>query len=281
MIETRNGKEIEFVVASGALGWFGEGWLWERPLVKRGIIDPSLFTITTKTLTRFVNRGRWWAVRPMRGGVWNNMGLPNSGFNWWLGKYREKYGSKLPYKTLVSIAPDTLTDARHMIRWGMENEDLEYDPNFVGYELNVSCPNTQPMKFETIKKIVKGIGDGTAHIYSLILKLNYKQAFYSEGFTREQLQELLPYVDAISLNSAPRAYGSGAYSGELAQPFNWVTGDHLRSLGFKVIYPSVWEYGDIEKLYARGADAISFGAIHLLRPWAPTSFVRKYVNETD
>lgn len=275
MIKTRNEKEIEFVVASGALGWYGNGWPWERPLVKLGLIDPSLFTITTKTLTRFINRGRWWAVRPVKGGVWNNMGLPNNGFKWWLGQYREKYGT-LPYKTLVSIAPDTRVDARRMISWGMEEEDLEYDPNFVGYELNLSCPNTQPMKFELIKEIVKVVGDGTGHIYATILKLNYQQAFYSEGFTDEQLKELLPYCDAISLNSAPLAYGKGAYSGKVAQQYNWATAEHLQNLGFKVIWPSLWEYEDIQKCFDKGAGAVSFGAVHLLRPWAPTQWIRRY-----
>jgi hypothetical protein len=275
MIKTRNEKEIEFVVASGALGWYGNGWPWERPLVKLGLIDPSLFTITTKTLTRFINRGRWWAVRPVKGGVWNNMGLPNNGFKWWLGQYREKYGT-LPYKTLVSIAPDTRVDARRMISWGMEEEDLEYDPNFVGYELNLSCPNTQPMKFELIKEIVKVVGDGTGHIYATILKLNYQQAFYSEGFTDEQLKELLPYCDAISLNSAPLAYGKGAYSGKVAQQYNWATAEHLQNLGFKVIWPSLWEYEDIQKCFDKGAGAVSFGAVHLLRPWAPTQWIKRY-----
>jgi hypothetical protein len=280
MIKTRNKKELEFVVASGALGWDGNGWPWEKPLVKLGAIDPSLFTITTKTLTRFINRGKWWAVKPVRGGVWNNMGLPNKGIDWWLNTYcytteDDLWRKALPYKTLVSIAPYSLADLHYIVKRGM-NGDLEGDPNFVGYELNVSCPNTQPMKFETIKSMIKALGDGTGHIYTTVLKLNYQQAFYSEGFTDEQLKELLPYCDAISLNSAPLAYGKGAYSGQVAQQYNWATAEHLQNLGFKVIWPSLWEYGDIQKCFDKGAGAVSFGAVHLLRPWAPTQWIRRY-----
>lgn len=281
MFTTRNGKQIEFVVASGALGWFGDGWPWEKPLVKLGAIDPSLFTITTKTLTRYENKGNWLAVCPVKGGVWNNMGLPNHGFLWWRTKYRNKYKCKLPYKTLVSIAPNFASDANKMVYWGMIGDDLEYDPNFVGYEINVSCPNTKKLDFERILDIVKKLESGTEHIYALILKLNYQQAFYSEGFTEKQLLELLPLVDAISLNSAPKMYGKGAYSGKIAQEYNWATADYLQSLGFKVIWPSLWEYEDIDTVISRKAAAVSFGAIHLLRPWAPTQWIRRYLREKN
>jgi hypothetical protein len=287
MIKIRNGKEIEFVVASGALGWDGRGWLWERPLVSLGLIDPALFTITTKTMTLAPNKGRWWAVRPMRGGVWNNMGLPNKGMQWWLEKYKGEYyrgcgygqGRKnLPYQTLVSIAPWSTVDLHRMVKLGDEYS-LSEDPNFVGYELNVSCPNTIPMPFDRIKSLLKILGDGTKHEWVTILKLNYQQAFYSEGFTKEQLLELLPYCSAISLNSAPRISGKGAYSGKLAQEYNWATAEYLQELGFHVVWPSLWEYDDMKKAYDRGANAVSFGAVHLLRPWAPSMWVRRFRSE--
>ena len=292
MIKLPNGHELEFVVASGALGWNGGGWLWEKPLVSLGFIDPSLFTVTTKTMTLKPNKGRWWAVRPMRGGVWNNMGLPNKGMSWWLDKYlgvieHEDFmfpdypfitKKTLPYKTLVSIAPRSVNELREMVGLGFEN-GLESDSNFVGYEINVSCPNTVPLEFNNIESMLEAFADRNEHSYkpcAIILKLNYQQAFYSEGFTTEQLRELLPYCDAVSLNSAPPAYGKGAYSGRLAQECNWTTAAYLQCLGFKVIYPSLWVYEDIQKVYDRGAQAISFGAVHLLRPWAATNYVRRW-----
>lgn len=288
MFVTRNGKEVDFVVASGALGWDGNGWPWERPLVKLGVIDPSLFLITTKSLTRFINRGRWWAIQPVRGGVWNNMGLPNKGINWWLKNYKYLYcrgggygmGRKLlPYRTLVSIAPENESDAVYMLEECSKYE-LEGDPNFVGYEVNVSCPNTKKLSFDNIKEIVRTVGGGTSCSYATILKLNYQQAYYSAGFSDKELTELFPYVDAVSLNSAPMPYEKGAYSGKPAQLYNWVTARHLQQdLGFKVIWPSLWEYEDIHRVAEQGAEAVSFGAVHLLRPWAPTRWVNRYLQE--
>ncbi len=45
MITLSNGHCFEYMVASGALGFDGNGWPWERPLVALGLIKPELFTI--------------------------------------------------------------------------------------------------------------------------------------------------------------------------------------------------------------------------------------------
>jgi hypothetical protein len=39
------------------------------------------------------------------------------------------------------------------------------------------------------------------------------------------------------------------------------------------------EYEDMELLRKIGAEAISFGAIHLLTPWRPTQFVLRNMKE--
>ena len=61
MIRLSNGREFEYMAASGALAYDGRGWWWEWPLRWCGLLDPSLFTIVTKTLTRHPRRGnlRW------------------------------------------------------------------------------------------------------------------------------------------------------------------------------------------------------------------------------
>lgn len=278
----------KWVVASGALGWDGNGWLWERPLVKLGIIDPSLFLITTKTLTLFPKRGNWFAVRPKRGGVWNNMGLPNKGLDWWLRTYKgldyPRYGGligrkKLPYKTLLSIAPFCHNEADRMCS-RIVKEGLIRDINFFGVELNVSCPNTNSLEFDEIYRIVETTRKYLGSDFAVVIKLNAVQAFtYHWGtIDEEQLMKLRPLCDAVSINSIPQLYKAGAVSGQIAQPINWSFAKYLKNLGFKVIVPSVWEYNDLAKVLAIG-DAVSFGSIHLLRPWAPTQYVRRYERE--
>lgn len=77
MIKLRSGHEFEWMVMSGALGYDGLGWWWEKPLVWAGFIKPHLFTVVTKTLTAGPTIGnyRWWkpwdVCRPIDGGVVN------------------------------------------------------------------------------------------------------------------------------------------------------------------------------------------------------------------
>ena len=52
MITLSNGHSFEYMIASGALGFDGKGWIWERPLVWLGLVRPDLFTVVIKTLTR-------------------------------------------------------------------------------------------------------------------------------------------------------------------------------------------------------------------------------------
>ena len=278
----------KWFVASGALGWDGSGWPWEKPLVWSRIIDPSLFTITTKTLTLNPNKGDWRAVKIYRRGVWNNMGLPNKGLHWWLNKHCPLYvwlqavkgelGYKLKYKTLLSLTPFNKEEAKEML-FLLYEHGIFYDSNFKGIELNVSCPNTNAFQYDQILDIISAFKCGDMEDKLIIIKLNYMQALHSTGFTNNQLKELLPLCGAVSLNSVPDAFREGAWSGRFASDANWATASNLKSLGFKVIFPSIWKYEDIQKCFDMGADAISFGSVHLLRPWAPTRWVRRYEKE--
>jgi len=285
---------MEWYVASGALGWDGRGWFWEKPLVWSGIIDPALFTVTTKTLTLNPNKGNWFAVCPVRGGVWNNMGLPNKGLRWWLDNYYLKnkavykspchniHRGTLPYKTLLSLAPSTPEEAVAMMNL-LDDYDVIWDWNFKGLELNVSCPNVHNIEFEQISEIIDACnetvasntkGNGVVRL-RMTIKLNRSQI----RFGYRKLQELVPKCKAVSLNSVPDTYGNGAWSGKRAQLGNWSAAALLQHMGFKVIWPSIWEYGDIQRAIDGGAQAISFGAVHLLRSWAPSMWVRRYMKE--
>jgi len=44
-IKLSNDYVLDHVVASGGLEFGGKGWLWDRPLIWLGLIDPSLFII--------------------------------------------------------------------------------------------------------------------------------------------------------------------------------------------------------------------------------------------
>lgn len=44
MINLSNGNEVDFLCASGSLGFCGDGWWWEQPLRWVGMLRPHEFT---------------------------------------------------------------------------------------------------------------------------------------------------------------------------------------------------------------------------------------------
>ncbi|MFZ2764037.1 MAG: hypothetical protein WAX80_03330 [Minisyncoccia bacterium] len=286
MITLSNGHRFEYMVASGALGFDGRGWPWERPLVALGLIRPELFTVVLKSLTRHPRAGnlRWWkpwdCVRLIDGGSVNKVGLTNPGIDYWCNK----------------IAP---TISFHHLRlvssiFGEEHELVEMATrlnqfiNLVGLEVNVSCPNTGHAieTAETVVKAVRAVKAASHH--PIIVKVSVDQDYMTIA------RHLIGIAEAISLNSVPWSTifpnqrsplwklerkvggGGGGVSGKPAQTYNWAAVAALSSEeALPVIGSSVMEREDIVKLRFLGASAVSFGAIHLRTPWRPTSFVFK------
>jgi len=100
MITLSNGFSFEYVTASGALGYDGNGWPWEWPLRWLGLIDPSFFLNVMKTVTLPPRKGnlRWWkpwdCIRLMPHGAVNAVGLTNPGPDWLAEKIGPKVNSK-------------------------------------------------------------------------------------------------------------------------------------------------------------------------------------------
>ena len=90
MIKFKNGYEMEFGCASGALAWYGEGWWWEYPLRLLDVIQPHKLTIISKTLTFDPRIGnlKWWCpwrcVTLIPEGAVNSVGLTNPGYKRWI-----------------------------------------------------------------------------------------------------------------------------------------------------------------------------------------------------
>ncbi len=298
MITLSNGHSFEYMVASGALGFDGQGWLWDRPLVRLGLIKPELFTIVTRSLTwkpRFypVSNLSWarpwtwvpWSPRSCvkflpNGGAVNKVGLYNPGFFWWRRVMLEKYGRKVPLVvSLYGEKHDLATMAAH----------VEDDFDVLGIELNVSCINSSDRmtESEVIIQTVQLVRTVTKH--PLIVKVSVDQDY--ERIARG----LVGVADAISFNSVPWNIafpgnrspvahignpGDGGVSGKPAQKFNWPAAQAVamqRTL--PVIFPGIMEYEDMAKARSLGASALSFGTIFMRRPWAPTAFVQRYRDE--
>lgn len=281
MIELSNGHRFEYMAASGALAFDGRGWPWEWPLRWLGLLDPTCFTVVTKTLTRAPRRGNlrwshpWGVVRCVAGGTVNAIGLTNPGIDWWLRHVGPRVAG-FRHQLVVSIHADAAAPCAEMAR------RLDSLP-IVGIELNASCPNIGEDPRDNTQAIiatVQAVRAVTRH--PLILKL---------GVTNDSLaivKAVRPAIAAVAINSVPwhvafpgqlsplGHWGGGGVSGRAAQSHNWqLVQDLVEHTSIPVIGPSVWHYDDIARLRRLGAKAVSFGALFLRYPWRPTAYVRR------
>lgn len=281
MIELPNGHRFEYMAASGALAYDGQGWPWEWPLRWCGLLDPRCFTIVTKSLTRQPRSGhlRWWkpwgCVRLVRGGTFNAVGLTNPGITWWC----ETIGPRIarhPYRLVVSLfsvdAAEYATMAQMVDRFPI-----------VGLELNCSCPNSAQERVTESAHVVEVVNAVRAvSQHPLLLKLSVTHDYVGIA------KALQGKIQAIAINSVPwqvafpgrpsplTTLGGGGVSGQIAQVHTWrMLQDLVEVTSTPVIGPSVWSYDDVGRLRRLGAKAISFGAIFLRYPWRPTQYVRR------
>ncbi len=269
------------MVASGALAFDGRGWLWEWPLRWVGLLNPKLFTIVAKTVTRKPRAGnlRWrnpfGCVRLLDGGAVNAVGLTNPGIAWWL-RVAAPRAKRLGYTMIGSITSDTVEELVDMAR-------MMNDASMVALEFNASCPNTNSELMrngELVIEACKRVREVSK--YPLLLKLSVvhdytRIARATEGIVEAIAINSVPWSVAFPMKKSPLTHlDGGAISGRIAQAWTWKMLEALtKATKTPIIGPSVWEYADIEKLRKLGAKAISFGAVFLRYPWRPTVFVRR------
>lgn len=280
MIELSNGYKLEYLAASGALGFDGKGYWWEYPFKVLNMFDTSLFTPITKTLTHLPEKGNLGLLGPcvrfVKGGVLNAMGLPNPGLCVWIDKNRDFNG-------IVSIYPSHYND--YILRCMLKRLNKLNDIKAV--EINLFCPN--------IKKSDEYFFDFEGYHIEWFLKIAKKHTHLPiilKLSVTNRIENIFPdieeYIEAISINSVPwkfvyphvkspfESLGGGALSGKTIQPYTWkFIKDLVNVTDVPVIGCSIWNYEDIEKLIRIGCKAVSFGSIFLKYPWRPTQFVRK------
>lgn len=282
-ITLSNGHRLTFLAASGALGFDGRGWPHEWPLRWLGLIKPELFTVILKTLTLepTAGNGLLRTVRPLDGGAVNAVGLRNPGIATWLEKYAGNIPPQLP--VIISLAGNDseLSKLASVIQAELGNRLR--GKKIVGLEINLSCPNVCQTKLEP-EKVAEVFGElKNRTALPLLAKLGYDP----EESYLALAKKLDGIAEAVSINSVPwrhvypdkpsplKSFGNGGVSGQIAQTFTWEMAEKLSPI-LPVIGPSVWRYSDLEKLFTLGAQAIAFGSIFLLRPWAPTLYVRRW-----
>jgi len=257
-----------------------KGWPWEQPLRIAGLLDPTLFTAVTKTLTYLPNTGnlQWYnplgSIRLLKDGTLNAVGLTNPGIEWWRRKIGPKINSsKIPI--VASVASDNIEEIEKMAKI-LNSFDL------IGIELNDSCVNIQRCDISAARTMKKCEALYEKSDFPVILKLSVTHP------VEEIIPRLEKTIQAISINSIPWSLvfpnrlspfahlGGGSVSGKIIQPYTWNLVKKLTGMTkIPIIGPSVWEFPDIGKLRKLGAKAISFGSIFLRYPWRPTMYVRR------
>ncbi len=281
MITLSNGHHFEYLAASGALAYDGRGWPWEWPLRWCNLIDPSLFTIVTKTLTYHPRRGNlrwshpWSCVKTLKDGVVNAIGLTNPGFEWWL----KNIAPRIPVRRYALVCSIMEDDPKRLVEMVQALNPIPIR----AIELNASCPNTEHEITKNVEKIVESIQQIHAvSAHPIFLKLSIQQDYLALAKATEG------HVEALSINSIPwkiafpehisplDSLGGGGVSGKIAQKFTWkMVRDLSANTRTPVIGPGVWEFEDLQKIRNLGAKAISFGSIFMRYPWRSTAFVRR------
>ncbi len=285
MIQLSNGYKFDIACASGALA-YGLGWWWERyGLIPLGVIDPSQYTIITKTLTFEPRKGNlrwywpWGCVRLLPGGnTVNAVGLTNPGFAWWKNRgYRDNV-VKTGRNTIVSIMPATLVEAIVMGQY-LKRQKIK------GIEINVSCVNSDhPTGIDEIVKIVETVSKHSQHPVGI--KLGATDPY---TVITEKLQETIEWVDLINTMPWKSVYpnqqsplehlGGGGVSGpDIRLEARKALGDIVR-LGIRTPVLSgggIDCYEEMKLRFDMGAGAVAVGTLILRRPDLATKMITQW-----
>ena len=286
-----NGHKFEFAAASGALGFDGDGWPWEWPLRWAGLLDPSQFTIITKTLTRWPRAGnlKWWCpwrcVRLIPGGAVNAVGLTNPGIDWWM-KNVPNHLYQRGYNVIVSIAPETEQEAEYMVSRLRCNA---FD-NIKGVEINVSCPNVDHEEsVHHICKLTRTALNYRNDDLPVLVKLGWQQPYLDICKELDGEAAAFDLINAVPgkelrVSESPlKKYGlECSISGEAISFLAERALTAVKKAGTKTPILSgggVMDITDVRRRFAFGADAVAFGSIFIKKPWAPNQIVKQWREE--
>jgi dihydroorotate dehydrogenase len=295
LIKLSNGHRFEYMTASGALGFDGRGWLWDKPLIWLGLMRPELFTIVLRTLTleprlypvsnlSWLRPWTWlpWSplscVRFLPGqGAVNKVGLYNPGIHYWASDI----GPQIDYDRL-SIVSSIFGTAPELVSM---TKLLNGFP-LKAIEVNVSCHNSGHDLEESAEIVAAIRAVKKASEHPIILKLSEHQEYLRIATQLESEVEAVAfnsvrwdrvYVSAVSpMERVGHDRGKGGVSGRPAQSRNWHAVEKLSQVTvIPVIAPGIMEYDDLARVRKLSANAVSFGAIHLRTPWKPTRIAER------
>lgn len=284
-----NGIKLKnrFLVSAGALG-YGHGWPWQKPLIRFGLVNPSIFgAIVARTLTLELRVGsyidplefekrslashlchifsseRKMVLRKVSGGWINNMGWWNVGIDYWM---KEIY-PKLKNVTIIPNIGGFIVD--HYVELIQKLNPLK----IAAVELNISCPNVThslSRNHEELIRLFSFCREASSH--PLIVKLGI-------NFDYLRIATIAEYcgLNAISAINAVPVLGGGFSGSGIKHIALKVVADIKNEVKIPVIGGGgIGSWKDCQDFFQAGADAVSFGSVHILQPWRPTLIVRQH-----
>lgn len=279
--------EVDFIAASGSLGLDGNGYWWEQPFRWLGLLDPSAFTIITKTLTRHPREGNlkmwcpWRCVRLVPGGTINSVGLTNPGIQDWISEHYPMARDQ-GYKMIASLAPETEDEVRHMC-------DLVNNLHLVGIELNMSCPNVSHASesIDRLCRLTEVAVKSSEH--PVILKLGLYDHYYEVCRNLDGQVAAFDLINAVPwkrlrLDPSPLSKYDlqGALSGKPITLCSRVALKMALDVAKKTPIISgggVYSFEEAVTRFKLGAAAVSFGTVFLRAPWRANRIVNRWRKE--
>lgn len=299
--------------ASGARGFFGEGYWFHRPWSRLGL-DYSGSTFVAKTTTLRRREGnmplgedgttprervpKCIVVKPLKGVVLNSVGLSGPGAEelvrrWGNGEVRQPTAPYfVSFMSVAASSAERVAEAEafaETLRAGMGRM-----PGPFGLQLNLSCPNVGVDP----SKLAAEADDTLEALRSLELPLAVKlnalvppevaarmsdhpacdAVVCSNTIPWGKLPDRIDWKGLFGSDGSPLAHlGGGGLSGAPLVPIvrDWIR--ELRSCG--VSKPVVGGGGvlsadDAMELVRAGADAVELGSVSILRPWRVGGIVR-------
>lgn len=269
MIKLTNGFEFKYCCASGALGFDGRGYWWERPFV-----NPAKLTIITKTLTFLPRKGnyRWWkfwkTFRITKKYTVNAFDMPNPGYEYWITRIypRIKHPNVIP-----SICPFTTDEATAMV---LPLNKL----NIRAIEVNISCTNTVE-KFDPIE-IIAAVLACAKHPVIVKIGVSHNYLRICEVFRNRVVIDAINTMPWSVFNKEPSPlypFEGGVSDEQTAKIARYVLTD------IKKRYPiiqvisgnGIFTYEEAKLRFDLGANGISFGTVYVLAPWRPKRIIEQ------
>lgn len=276
--------------ASGARGFYGEGWPFHSFLKPLGLSYKGA-TLVTKTVTKEPLAGnlkRTWfpdciKVYPRKQCVLNAVGLTNPGFAAWVH-------GEIPDVTVISLA-GTAPELVAMIETLAGLKKDQWTKKQIAIQLNLSCPNVKkepvdfakllsalPRDFPIIVKV------GMHFPLDEVLRIQDQVACSALAISNT-LPWGAPQINwqyMFGSDKSPLAkFGGGGLSGRPLFPLLIDYLSTLRAMGWEkpiVAGGGILSTQDIDNVFAHGADAIELGSVSLLKPWRVQKLV-DYANK--